>query len=389
MSENSKKNRCFHKIGICLFLCSLLLCFVQCKNSPQEVFRAKGGLRVLIGLEISQNNESAEVRKQAMDVLSSRIQSYGIAPYMEWQEENNCLLMEIPDVEEPERVLRLLQSNANLEFWEVFDLTEIYSQLMEVDEYLSRVLVSISESSVDSLSDKEDTSSLESSEDISGLDSLLAQLDEASLDAEREDGLSAEYYAKQHPLFAKIHMNMYQTHQGWSLAPGPVVGCAQEDDVEQVTECLSRSNVRSMLPAMLVFKWGVNPIEEGMYALYALKKANRQGAALNGDIVVEAKVESDFYSERYSISLRMNQEGARIWSFLTKENIGRSLAMVVDDKVYSAPRVNDQITGGRSMISGDFTKEEARDLANILNSGRVPVPIVILHHEMVKPAAKQ
>ena len=387
------KNSCFHKIGVYLFLCSFLFCFVQCKNSPQEVFQAKGGLRVLIGLDsasyTSPNDGPAAIRKQVMDALSNRIQSYGVVPYMEWQEENNCLLMEIPGVKEPERVLHLLQRDANLEFWEVFDLTEIYSQLVEVDEYLAGVLVSTSESSVNSLSDKEETSLLESSEGISGLDSLLAQLDEASLDATRENELFVEEFAKQHPLFAKLRISMYETQQGGlSLIPGPVVGYVQKDELKQVMGYLSRSDIRSILPASLVFKWGVNPMDEHWYELYALKKTNRQGAALHGNVVTEAKAEWDSYGEGYSIHLRMNQEGAAVWSLLTKENIGRNLAMVIDDKVYSAPRVNDQITGGRSMISGDFTKEEARDLANALSSGKTPVPIVILRHEMVEPVAE-
>lgn len=163
----------------------------------------------------------------------------------------------------------------------------------------------------------------------------------------------------------------------------------QRDVVSQVMEYLNMPEIKSVLPFDVVFKPGTKPFDESgdWYELFALKKTTREGVILDGSVITEAKADSDNQGA-HVIYLQMNDEGARQWARLTKDNIGKCIAIVVDDKVYSAPLVHSEIIGGRSMISGQFTKEEAIDLANMLNTGRMLVPIRIIKHEMVVPNIK-
>lgn len=365
-------------------LCCCLLSFAQCKSTPEEAFKSKGGLRVLVGLDVSAQKaggESVEIRSQVMDILSNRISSYGITPHVAWLEDRNCILLEIPGVQEPERVLDLLESNGNLEFWETYNLTDIYSQLIAAEERLVALLASAVES------DTGEKQTLPVSDDKQTEDDQEALLGSIEDEQEWED-MSADAFAANHPLFSKLQLNMHQAPEGYTLVRGPVVGYVMSgEDKAKITEYLNMKGVKLVLPKDLIFKWAVKPIDEenSIYELFALKKSSRQGAEMDGSSITEAKVESDF-SGKFAVTLRMDDEGARMWARMTKENIGKCIAMVIDDKVYSAPNVMNEITGGRSMISGEFTKEEVNDLANMLNTGKIPVSVTIIEHEIISPA---
>lgn len=367
-----------------------MLCFAQCKEDAAAEFKSKGGLRVLVRLDdasLKPDNGSAEIRNQVMQVLHNRVEYYGVTPHIEWLEAERQILVEIPGVEEPDRTLRLLENETNLEFWETYELRDIYAPLVSADECLAQLLRPDKNSNTDN--DKQKTialsdSDLKNKQPADALETLLEKVESSD-----QYSFSDQEYEADHPLFAKLMLNMYQSSGGYEVAPGPVVGYAKVDDMDQVTEYLSMTEVKSKLPRDLFLRWAVKSMdgEGAFYELFALKQTMRQGAVLDGSVITEAKVESDGQGGN-AITLLMNEEGARQWARITKDNIGKSIAMVVDNQVYSAPRVNDQITGGRSMITGHFTKEEAGDLANMLNAGRMPAPIRIVHHEMVSPVTK-
>lgn len=366
-------------ISLFLFICSSLLCFAQCKSSPEELFKSKGGLRVWLSLDessVQANDGSVDVRSQTIQTLMNRITYYGVTPHIEWVEPDNYILLEIPGVQEPEPVLGLIESNANLEFWEVFNLTEIYPQLVNADTALGAFM---------SLT-KEDFIAMKQS-DERPRDALEALLEAVEDNPDDEHALWEQAFVVNHPLFARLNLNIYDSQ----LIDGPVIGYVKAEDKDLLMEYLHMDVVKSVLPSFLVFKYGAKPIDEGgnLYELYALKMTTREGrgAALDGSVVTEAKATRSY--DENIISLRKNEAGTRMWALITRENIGKHIAIVVGDQVYSAPRVQCEITGGQSsLVTGGFTKEETTDLANLLNAGHMPVPITIVRHELVPPAAK-
>jgi SecD/SecF fusion protein len=219
-------------------------------------------------------------------------------------------------------------------------------------------------------------------------DSLLAQIGADTLNAQTAQ--SMEEFTREHPLFALLQINQYQGQ----LAPGPVVGIALAKDMAKIDEYLAMRQVKEVLPRNLALKWGVKAIDdkEQFYYLYAIRMTNREGLpALGGDVVTDAVADFTQTVGRsdQQVSMAMNAEGAKSWARLTKDNIGKCVAIVLDDLVYSAPRVNDEITGGRSQITGDFTPEEAKDLANVLKSGKMAAAINIVQEDVVGPSLGQ
>lgn len=345
-----------------------------------------------------------EETKSAIDnsfnVLRTRVDRFGVvSPNIQRLETAGRILVELPGVKEPERVRKLLQGSANLEFWETYNLVDIYSQLVSADEALARILKPTT-TVADTLStvtpDANSASDLlaQADSDVSETDSLLAKLGDTDSDAGAES-LSAAEYAKEHPLFAKLQLNMYQNQGTYNLVPGAVVGYAQKSDMDQVMEYLNMPQVKSILPRDLTFRWAVKAMDdEGrFFELYAIKVTNRNGEpALGGDVVTNAV--ADFSQQQIGraenqVSMTMNAEGGKAWARLTKDNIGNSVAIVLDGLVYSAPRVNDEITGGRSVISGHFTTEEAKDLANVLKSGKMAASVNIVQEDVVGPSLGQ
>ncbi len=339
-------------------------------------------------------SESASAIDNSFNVLRTRIDRFGVvSPNIQRLETAGRILVELPGVKEPERVRKLLQGSANLEFWETYDLTEVYQQLIQVDNLLASMQSSSSESteptqSTELTESTQPAESNESSIETNDTDSLLAQITGEGADAQTTQ--SMEEFAKEHPLFALLQINQYQGQ----LVPGPVVGVAHSRDMAKIDEYLNMRQVKDILPRNLSLKWGVKAIDEqeNFYYLYAIKVTNRDGTpALGGDVITDAVADFSQTPGRseQQVSMSMNAEGAKSWARLTKENIGKSIAIVLDDLVYSAPRVNDEITGGRSQITGGFTPEEAKDLANVLKSGKMAASINIVQEDVVGPSLGQ
>ena len=339
-----------------------------------------------------------EALKSAIDnsfnVLRTRIDRFGVvSPNIQRLETAGRILVELPGVKEPERVRKLLQGSANLEFWETYNLPEIYQQLVAADNMLATILKSDDTAAVGS-----DTTAIEATEEVvadnaaaettNDADSLLAKIGEDKPEAQAAK--SMEEFAKQHPLFAVLQINQYNGQ----LAPGPVVGIADKKDIAKINEYLNMKQVKDILPRNLSLKWGVKAIDEKeqYFYLYAIKMTNRDGTpALGGDVVTDAN--ADFVQQagrsEQQVSMTMNAEGAKAWARLTKENIGKAVAIVLDDMVYSAPNVQVEITGGRSQITGHFTPEEAKDLANVLKSGKMAASVHIVQEDVVGPSLGQ
>ena len=331
----------------------------------------------------------------SFNVLRTRIDRFGVvSPNIQRLEAAGRILVELPGVKEPERVRKLLQGSANLEFWETYNLQEIYQQLIQVDNLLASLHVADSTEPTQTEELPESTESTQQTEtsDIDSVidpdaDSLLAQISGDSLSTETQ---SMEEFAKQHPLFALLQINQYNGQ----LSNGPVVGFAHAKDRDKIDEYLNMKQVKDILPRNLSLKWDVKAMDENdqFYYLYAIKVTNRDGSpALGGDVVTDANADFSQTPGRSTqeVSMTMNAEGAKAWARLTKENIGRSVAIVLDNLVYSAPTVQTEISGGRSQITGNFTPEEAKDLANVLKSGKMAASINIVQEDVVGPSLGQ
>ena len=330
----------------------------------------------------------------SFNVLRTRIDRFGVvSPNIQRLETAGRILVELPGVKEPERVRKLLQGSANLEFWETYNLPEIYQQLVAADNVLATVLKSedsaaATESTDAVVAETTETTTAAPAEATNDADSLLAKIGEDK--PENQAALSREEFAKQHPLFALLQINQYNGQ----LASGPVVGIADKKDIAKINEYLSMKQVKDILPRNLSLKWGVKALDEKeqYFYLYAIKMTNRDGTpALGGDVVTDAN--ADFVQQagrsEQQVSMTMNAEGAKAWARLTKENIGKAVAIVLDDMVYSAPNVQVEITGGRSQITGHFTPEEAKDLANVLKSGKMAASVQIVQEDVVGPSLGQ
>ncbi len=337
----------------------------------------------------------AEV-KSAIDnsynVLRTRIDRFGVVqPNIQALEgQEGRIMVEMPGVKEPERVRKLLQGSANLEFWETYNTQEIVPFLINLDRKLAAALSGIKDEtpadSTETVVAHTDELKVETP-----ADTTKAAADLASAVAENTDettpnaNVSAADLEKAHkanPLLSRL-----QIAQG---AYGCVVGFASKRDMDDIDELLASPEAKEVLPSDLRLKWGVKGMGEGaganVYELYAIKVTERNGRApLEGDVVTDA---SDSYDQRGMpcVSMKMNVDGARRWAALTKANLKRSVAIVLDDNVYSAPTVQSEITGGNSEITGRFTAEDTRDLANVLKSGKMPAPAKIVSEEIVGPS---
>ncbi len=337
----------------------------------------------------------AEV-KSAIDnsynVLRTRIDRFGVVqPNIQALEgQEGRIMVEMPGVKEPERVRKLLQGSANLEFWETYNTQEIVPFLVNLDRKLAAALSGIKD---EATADSTETAVAQTDEQKveEKADTAKAAADLASAVAENTDETAAsanisaadlEKAHKANPLLSRLQ-----------LAQGPygcVVGFASKRDMADIDELLASPEAKEVLPSDLRLKWGVKGMGEGasanIYELYAIKVTERNGRApLEGDVVTDA---SDSYDQRGMpcVSMKMNVDGARRWAALTKANLKRSVAIVLDDNVYSAPTVQSEITGGNSEITGHFTAEDTRDLANVLKSGKMPAPAKIVSEEIVGPS---
>ena len=329
--------------------------------------------------------------KSAIDnsynVLRTRIDRFGVVqPNIQALEgQEGRIMVEMPGVKEPERVRKLLQGSANLEFWETYGSQEIVPFLVTLDTKLAAVMSNIKD---EAAADSDVVA--EATPDTTAVDTAAAKKDLAAVvggnaEENQETAASAadiEKIRKQHPLLSRLQLT-----QG---AYGCVVGYANKRDMATIDELLASPEANEVLPSDLRLKWGVKGVGEGessnIYELYAIKVTERNGRApLEGDVITDAKDEFD-QNGQPCVSMKMNVDGARRWAALTKANLKRSVAIVLDDNVYSAPTVQSEITGGNSQITGRFTTEDTRDLANVLKSGKMPAPAKIVSEEIVGPS---
>jgi len=324
----------------------------------------------------------------SFNVLRTRIDRFGVVqPNIQRLENSGRILVELPGIKEPDRVRKLLQGSANLEFWETYDLSEIYQSLIAANN-LIREMKLVEEKTVEItpetklLTDEAKPATEKTDTLLSKSDELLSKLGETDTASESQ---SLEEWKKEYPLFSVLQIN--QTQNG--VGAGPVVGYALGRDSFQVNKYLNDPKVKELLPRDLKFVWSVNPVDKktNLYELVAIKVTNRDGrAALGGDVITDASDDFQQTTGFGKVNMSMNAEGAKVWARLTKANIGKSIAVVLDGYVYSYPRVSVEITGGSSEITGQFTAAEAKDLANVLKSGKMPAPAHIVQEDIVGPS---
>ena len=315
--------------------------------------------------------------ENSYNVLRTRIDRFGVVqPNIQTLEgKMGRIMVELPGIKEPERVRKLLQGSANLEFWETYEASEIVPVLASADSR-ARDILSVSEST-DSVEVKAEAAAPA----VSAKDSLTAALKGETAEAK----VDMEQLKKEHPLLSVLQLNQ--------SGVGCIVGYADYNDTIQINKVLNMKEVKSILPRDLKLMWGVKASDMDktgrIFELYAIKSTQRNGRApLEGDVIVNARDEFDQFNKP-CVSMSMNTEGSRRWAVLTKQNIGREIAIVLDGYVYSAPRVNGEITGGNSQITGNFTPEVTKDLANVLKSGKMPAPARIVQEDIVGPSLGQ
>ncbi len=312
--------------------------------------------------------ESESAVANSFNVLRNRIDRFGVTqPSIQKLGNTGRILVELPGVKEPERVRKLLQGTASLEFWTTFASQEIAPYLEEANAMLAQTLDT-----------EEEAAPVESAES----DDLVAQ--EIKAQGGEADNADVEAYKKANPLFAVLSPSQFRDNA--------CIGLAAAADTALINQYLHMPEVAALFPAEFRPMWSVKPTSyiknSNIYELVAIKASSRDGKApLDGGVVTNARVEYDNRrGGEPGVSMTMNAEGANIWARLTKENIGRQVAIVLDGTVYSYPTVQTEITGGSSSITGNFTIEEATDLANVLNSGKLPAPATIVQEQVVGPS---
>ena len=310
--------------------------------------------------------ESESAISNSFNVLRNRIDRFGVTqPNIQKLGNSGRILVELPGVKEPERVRKLLQGTASLEFWATYDNAEIEMYLAEANATLANLLA--------------DTDEVAAEETAAEGEDLLAQ----ELQQAENDAAAEAAYRKQNPLFSVLQPS---GARGYAC-----IGYAHYADTALVNKYLAMPQVKQMFPPEFKAMWSVKASamdpNQNIFELVAIKATSRDGKApLDGGVVTDARVQYGNTGGNPEVSMSMNAEGANIWARMTKENIGKQIAIVLDGMVYSYPTVNGEISGGSSQITGNFTLEEAEDLANVLKSGKLPAPATIIQEQVVGPS---
>lgn len=319
----------------------------------------------------------------SFNVVRNRIDKFGVVqPNIQKLEgQTGRIMVEMPGIKEPERVRKLLQGSANLEFWETYNSQEIVPSLAQLNQRFA-ALDSTSATAAPADTAKADTTAAKAGADKGSLAAALAAKGTAKKAGSKDADAQAEQIRKQNPLFSVL-----QPMQGNALS---VVGYAVARDTADVNKIIYSDIARQVLPSDLKLVWSAKPVDFDktgtIYELHAIKVTEPSGRApLEGNVITTAR---DGFTQmgQPCVTMQMNSDGARRWAQLTKANINRAIAIVLDNSVYSAPRVNSEISGGNSEITGNFTIEETKDLANTLNSGKMPAPTRIVQEEVVGPS---
>ena len=327
------------------------------------------------------NLEVEDAIDRSFNILRSRIDKFGVTqPNIQKLETAGRILVELPGIKNPERARKLLQSTAKLEFWETYEARELFSDIQKVNEYLRETNeVNNEEDLITGTSDKKD--------DVSdGFEDDLFDFEGDTLESDTTQ--SADQFFDENPFFALMFPNVDQ--QTGNVREGPALGSCNVKDTAELNSLLNDEKIKSFFPSDVKFAYEVKPFDdEGRFvqliALRSISKSSSE-AAMEGEVVTDASQTFAEFGNNADVSMSMNKEGARKWKKLTGDNIGKSVAIVLDNYVYSFPTVQAQISGGRSSITGNFTVNEAKDLANILKSGKLPAPARIIEEAIVGPS---
>ncbi len=337
--------------------------------------------------------EAIDAIDNSLNVLRSRIDRFGVVqPSIQKLEgTGGRILVELPGIKEPERVRKLLQGTANLQFWETFYYTDVYSFFLEADKKLVELKAADKGIVTDTSSLLPLTKADSIKADTTKTENLLAIDDttktESNLLTGKTDSLNTAKKDSEHPLFDLLKPAF--NNQGQPVKSA-AVGYAHQKDTAKVNEILKRKQIKAIFPREMVLAWEVKPFDEKeeLFQLVALKAKNDK-PVLEGDVVTNAREETDNTTGEWQVSMTMDSKGASKWARITKDNIGKQIAIVLDGVVYSYPVVNGEISGGRSSISGNFTQIESQDLANILKSGKLPAQAIIIEEAIVGPSLGQ
>ena len=335
----------------------------------------------------STNEEVEKVIREEVDgaiqnsfnVLRTRIDRFGVVqPNIQKLAQPGRILIELPGIKEPERVRKLLQGSANLEFWETYEAAELLPMLAQINREFAASAPQ--EEAAEEV--KAEEAPKAESEDLADLVDNLST-DSAAIEADQAAQIAE--YKKNNPLFAILNPSVNQAGQAYR---GPVIGTVHYVDTAKVNAMLNSQIAKAVLPRDARFYWTVKAIDEAnsYFQLVALKAQRDGRASLEGDVITDARADFSQFSAYANVSMSMNAEGAKTWQRLTKDNIGKSVAIVLDGYVYSFPTVQNEIAGGNSQITGNFTVEEAKDLANTLKSGKMPAPARIIEESVVGPS---
>ncbi|MDP4226585.1 MAG: protein translocase subunit SecDF [Bacteroidota bacterium] len=340
--------------------------------------------------------ETSNAIDNSFNILRSRIDRFGVVqPNIQKLQNTGRILVELPGIKDPERVRKLLQGSANLEFWETYENSDIYKFLLDANNRISDMkgAIALPDSlKGDSTKHKGAKAAVAAKKGAAGESALLQKIQKDTSAKDSGKGskktLAAGSRMDQYPLFSVLRPNVTRDNQ---LIPGDIVGMAHYKDTAKVNYYLHLPQVAALFPKDLKFYWSVKPPRydksQSYYELHAIKITTRDGRApMDGSVVTDARKEFGQTKSTAQVTMAMNGEGSRIWARLTKENIGKCIAIVLDGYVYSSPRVQSEIKGGRSEITGDFTINEAEDLANILKSGKMPAPAKIVQEAVVGPS---
>ena len=360
------------------------------KNAPGHKLAEIFATQQLQG-KVNPQSSDAEVEKairaevsaaidNSFNVVRTRIDKFGVVqPNIQKLEgQEGRIMVEMPGISEPERMRKLLQGSANLEFWETYNAQEIIPYLVQLDSQLANGGEEETKADTTAAAKADTTAAVK--EAPKSKFQIKKDTKKADVKATPEAQLAAA--KKQHPLLA-----MLQTTNGNSLA---LVGYASVRDTAAINKLIYSKLAKQVLPSDVKLLWGAKPADglsvKNIFELYALKVTTTTGRApLEGDVITDAKDQFDQVTGQPQVSMTMNTDGARRWAALTKANIDKAIAIVLDGVVYSAPRVKGEITGGQSSITGSFTIEDTKDLANTLKSGRMPAPARIVQEEVVGP----
>jgi len=317
--------------------------------------------------------ESESAIANSFNVLSNRIDRFGVVqPNIQRLDNSGRILVELPGVKEPERVRKLLQGTASLEFWTTYKAQEIAPTMMQANNILVGLLA---QQTPQTQTEAAPTAQAADSSD------LISQLGNTAAQDSTANNVSATD-TKNYPLLSILQVSDYDS---------PVIGVAQSYDTARINSYLKKPQIRTLFPRDVKFMWSINSINKSTsaYELYAIKGTSNGKAPLDGGAIVDADGRHAQTGSSAEVSMSMNSAGAKQWARLTADNIGNSIAIVLDDFVYSCPRVNQEISGGQSQITGSFTLAEAKDLANVLKSGKLPAPARIVQEAVVGPSLGQ